>query len=152
MVSPNSAVPRAVAPSPGKRAHGHRPVRIRQPLRLVDVRTIPAEALLGADFRHPAIVEATELFARADGVVVGTPVYKAPYSGVLTAGHGLGYGLGVEFAQLSCGVKVVGKSGSTNGSLSAMVGTQDGEDQLTFNVNGDWLQDSSLYVNVVEAE
>ncbi|MBW8796934.1 MAG: NADPH-dependent FMN reductase [Streptomyces sp.] len=51
----------------------------------LDVRTIPAEALLGADFRHPAIVEATGLFARADGVVVGTPVYKASYSGVLKA-------------------------------------------------------------------
>ncbi|MFI9755631.1 NADPH-dependent FMN reductase [Streptomyces collinus] len=51
----------------------------------LDVRTVPAEALLGADFRHPAIVEATELFARADGVVVGTPVYKASYSGVLKA-------------------------------------------------------------------
>ncbi|CAL9675116.1 FMN reductase (NADPH) [Streptomyces sp. enrichment culture] len=51
----------------------------------LDVRTIPAEALLGADFRHPAMVEATELFARADGVVVGTPVYKASYSGVLKA-------------------------------------------------------------------
>ncbi|MFJ8949192.1 NADPH-dependent FMN reductase [Streptomyces sp. NPDC102340] len=51
----------------------------------LDVRTIPAEALLGADFRHPAIVEATELFARADGVVIGTPVYKAAYSGVLKA-------------------------------------------------------------------
>ncbi|MFD5231536.1 NADPH-dependent FMN reductase [Streptomyces qaidamensis] len=51
----------------------------------LDVRTIPAEALLGGDFRHPAIVEATELFARADGVVVGTPVYKASYSGVLKA-------------------------------------------------------------------
>ncbi|MET8244425.1 NADPH-dependent FMN reductase [Streptomyces sp. NPDC005202] len=51
----------------------------------LDVRTIPAEALLGADFRHPAIVETTELFARADGVVVGTPVYKASYSGVLKA-------------------------------------------------------------------
>ncbi|MFD5158639.1 NADPH-dependent FMN reductase [Streptomyces hawaiiensis] len=51
----------------------------------LDVRTIPAEALLGADFRHPAIVEATEFFARADGVVVGTPVYKASYSGVLKA-------------------------------------------------------------------
>jgi FMN reductase len=49
----------------------------------LDVRTLPAEALLGADFRHPAIVEATELFARVDGVVVGTPVYKASYSGVL---------------------------------------------------------------------
>ncbi|MFI7401136.1 NADPH-dependent FMN reductase [Streptomyces sp. NPDC049541] len=51
----------------------------------LDVRTIPAEALLGADFTHPAIVAATELFTRADGVVVGTPVYKASYSGVLKA-------------------------------------------------------------------
>ncbi|GGV76329.1 MULTISPECIES: NADPH-dependent FMN reductase [Streptomyces] len=59
-------------------AHGHHVVPL-------DVRTIPAEALLGADFRHPAIVEATELFARADGVVVGSPVYKAAYSGVLKA-------------------------------------------------------------------
>ncbi|MFI5973267.1 NADPH-dependent FMN reductase [Streptomyces sp. NPDC051452] len=59
-------------------AQGHRVVPL-------DVRTIPAEALLGADFRHPAIVEATELFARADGVVVATPVYKASYSGVLKA-------------------------------------------------------------------
>ena len=51
----------------------------------LDIRTIPAEALLGADFRHPAIVEATELFARADGIVIATPVYKAAYSGVLKA-------------------------------------------------------------------
>lgn len=51
----------------------------------LDIRTIPAEALLGADFRHPAIAEATELFAAADGVVIGTPVYKAAYSGVLKA-------------------------------------------------------------------
>ncbi|WP_345964319.1 NADPH-dependent FMN reductase [Streptomyces sp. BRB040] len=51
----------------------------------LDVRTVPAQALLGADFRHPAISEAAGLFARADGVVVGTPVYKASYSGVLKA-------------------------------------------------------------------
>ncbi|MFF4556073.1 NADPH-dependent FMN reductase [Streptomyces sp. NPDC001422] len=51
----------------------------------LDVRTIPAEALLGADFRHPAVVEAAALFDRADGVVIGTPVYKAAYSGVLKA-------------------------------------------------------------------
>src|SRR4051812_49840758 len=51
----------------------------------LDVRTVPAEALLGADFKHPAIVEVTELFERADGIVVGTPVYKASYSGVLKA-------------------------------------------------------------------
>ncbi|MEU1006746.1 serine hydrolase domain-containing protein [Streptomyces tibetensis] len=68
------------------------------------------------------------------------------------AGHGTGYGLGVEFAQLSCGVKVVGKSGRTNGSLSAMAGTLDGEHQLTFNINGDWLPNSSLYTDVIEAE
>ncbi|MEU0203848.1 MULTISPECIES: NADPH-dependent FMN reductase [unclassified Streptomyces] len=49
----------------------------------LDVRTIPAAALLGADLRHPAIIEAAALFARADGVVVGTPVYKAAYSGLL---------------------------------------------------------------------
>ncbi|MDN3249662.1 MULTISPECIES: NADPH-dependent FMN reductase [unclassified Streptomyces] len=51
----------------------------------LDVRTLPADALLGADFRHPAIVEATALFDRADGVVIGTPVYKAAYSGLLKA-------------------------------------------------------------------
>lgn len=49
----------------------------------LDVRTLPAAALLGADFGHPAIVAATESFARADGIVVGTPVYKAAYSGLL---------------------------------------------------------------------
>lgn len=49
----------------------------------LEVRALPAEALLGADFRHPAIVEATALFAWADGVVIGTPIYKAAYSGLL---------------------------------------------------------------------
>ncbi|GHC68994.1 serine hydrolase domain-containing protein [Streptomyces flavofungini] len=67
-------------------------------------------------------------------------------------GQGIGYGLGVEFAKLSCGVQVVGKTGRTNGSLSAMVGTADGKHQLTFNINGDWLRDSSMYTDVVEAE
>ncbi|RVU27697.1 FMN reductase (NADPH) [Streptomyces antnestii] len=51
----------------------------------LDVRTLPAEALLGADFAHPAIVEATGLLARADGVIVATPIYKAAYSGLLKA-------------------------------------------------------------------
>ncbi|MFE6776651.1 NADPH-dependent FMN reductase [Streptomyces sp. NPDC057702] len=49
----------------------------------LDVRNIPPGALLGADFQHPAIVEATGLFARAQGVVVATPIYKAAYSGLL---------------------------------------------------------------------
>ncbi len=33
----------------------------------LDIRTLPAEALLGADFGHPAIVRATALFEQADG-------------------------------------------------------------------------------------
>ncbi|MDQ0815331.1 FMN reductase [Streptomyces sp. B3I7] len=49
----------------------------------LEVRTLPADVLLGADVRHPAITGVAELFARADGVVIGTPVYKAAYSGLL---------------------------------------------------------------------
>jgi FMN reductase len=49
----------------------------------LDVRTLPPEALLHADFGHPAIVAATALFEQADGVVIGTPVYKAAFSGLL---------------------------------------------------------------------
>jgi FMN reductase len=49
----------------------------------LDVRTLPAEALLGADPGHPAIQSAARLFEQADGVVIGTPVYKAAYSGLL---------------------------------------------------------------------
>ncbi|GAA4974672.1 NADPH-dependent FMN reductase [Streptomyces hyderabadensis] len=58
------------------RLHGH-------DVTPLDVRTLPAQALLGADFRHPAIIEVAALFERADGVVIGTPVYKAAYSGLL---------------------------------------------------------------------
>ncbi|MFF3417434.1 NADPH-dependent FMN reductase [Streptomyces sp. NPDC002698] len=49
----------------------------------LEVRALPAHALLGADFQHPAIVEAAALIEGADGVVIGTPVYKAAYSGLL---------------------------------------------------------------------
>ncbi|BFP50405.1 NADPH-dependent FMN reductase [Streptomyces griseus] len=58
------------------RDHGHDVVSL-------DVRTLPAEALLRADFGHPAILGATALFERVDGVVIGTPIYKAAYSGLL---------------------------------------------------------------------
>ncbi|MEV7090682.1 NADPH-dependent FMN reductase [Streptomyces sp. NPDC093085] len=57
-------------------AQGHRVIPF-------DVRTLPPEALLGADFGHPEIVAARKLFEEADGVVIGTPVYKAAYSGLL---------------------------------------------------------------------
>lgn len=49
----------------------------------IDVRDLPADALLAADTRHPGIARVLDLFAGADGVVVATPVYKASYSGLL---------------------------------------------------------------------
>ncbi|GAA1071329.1 MULTISPECIES: NADPH-dependent FMN reductase [Kitasatospora] len=57
-------------------AHGHEVVPF-------EVRSLPAEALLSADTSDPAIARALELFAEADGIVIGTPVYKAAYSGLL---------------------------------------------------------------------
>ena len=47
------------------------------------VRELPAEALLLADWTHPALVHAIEQVARARVIVVATPVYKAAYSGAL---------------------------------------------------------------------
>ncbi|WNF00773.1 NADPH-dependent FMN reductase [Streptomyces luomodiensis] len=52
---------------------------------VLDVRTLPAEALLTADVQHPAIADAAARFEQADGIVIGTPVYKAAYSGLLKA-------------------------------------------------------------------
>jgi FMN reductase len=49
----------------------------------LDARTLPAAALLGGDFGHPAIVEVTRLFEQADAVIIATPIYKAAYSGLL---------------------------------------------------------------------
>ncbi len=50
---------------------------------LLDVRNLPAEALLHAKFDDPEIAAASALVAKADGIVVATPVYKAAYSGLL---------------------------------------------------------------------
>ncbi len=56
--------------------HGHTVVTL-------DVRDLPAEVLLRGLHAHPDLAAATELVRAADGVLVGTPVYKAAYSGVL---------------------------------------------------------------------
>ena len=47
------------------------------------IRDLPAQALLLAEWTHPAIERAIDQVARARVVVVATPVYKAAYSGVL---------------------------------------------------------------------
>ncbi|UNO39852.1 serine hydrolase domain-containing protein [Streptomyces sp. MST-110588] len=68
------------------------------------------------------------------------------------AGGGGAYGLGVDSLKLSCGVTVYGHTGRTNGSLSATTGTKDGSHRLTFQINGDWLTNSSVYYDIIEAE
>jgi FMN reductase len=57
-------------------AAGHRTVALQ-------VRELPAQALLRADLTDAAIRDAVALVADADALVVGTPVYKASFSGVL---------------------------------------------------------------------
>ncbi|MGW7339042.1 NADPH-dependent FMN reductase [Streptomyces sp. NPDC054808] len=47
------------------------------------VRTLPAAQLLRADANSPGLADAVERLARADAVVVATPVYKAGCSGLL---------------------------------------------------------------------
>lgn len=50
-----------------------------------ELRTLDSTALLGADLASPLIASFTQLIAAADGIVVGTPIYKAAYSGLLKA-------------------------------------------------------------------
>jgi len=47
------------------------------------VRELPAQALLLAEWNHPAIERAIAQVAAARVIVVATPVYKAAYSGLL---------------------------------------------------------------------
>jgi FMN reductase len=57
-------------------ALGHRMVALQ-------VRQLPAEALLRADPDDAVLREALRLVREADAIVVGTPVYKASFSGAL---------------------------------------------------------------------
>ena len=52
-------------------------------VRVVDLRTLPADALLAADASHPQIRAVVDAVLAADGLVVATPIYKAAYSGLL---------------------------------------------------------------------
>lgn len=49
----------------------------------ISLRDLPAAALLSADARDPALRAALDAVARADAVIVSTPIYKAAYSGLL---------------------------------------------------------------------
>lgn len=49
----------------------------------LDVLDLPAAPLLRADVTHPSIRSAIAAVDLADAVVVGTPVYKASFSGLL---------------------------------------------------------------------
>ncbi len=49
----------------------------------VSIQDIPTEALFHAQFDHPKIQEVTTLIRNAKAVVIGSPVYKAAYSGIL---------------------------------------------------------------------
>jgi len=49
----------------------------------LDIRDLPPESVLGARMEDPAIDAALALVARADAVVLVTPVYKAAYSGLM---------------------------------------------------------------------
>jgi FMN reductase len=57
--------------------------RSEQTVERLNIRELPAEALLLAQWEHPAIVKVLAQVARARAIVVATPVYKAAYSGVL---------------------------------------------------------------------
>src|SRR4051812_39166362 len=49
----------------------------------LNVRDLPAEALMHANVSDAAINDAALRLERADGVVIATPIYKAAYSGIL---------------------------------------------------------------------
>lgn len=50
---------------------------------LFQLTDFPPEALVFADFRHPAVRRFQDAVTAADGLVVGTPIFKAAYSGTL---------------------------------------------------------------------
>lgn len=51
----------------------------------ISIRDVPKDALFYGEFDDPAVKEIASLIHGAKGVIVGSPVYKAAYSGVLKA-------------------------------------------------------------------
>jgi FMN reductase len=53
------------------------------PSQHLELRSLPAEALLHANTRDPLIAAAVAAIVEADAIIIATPVYKAAYSGLL---------------------------------------------------------------------
>lgn len=49
----------------------------------IPVRDLPYEDLFAGNWKHPVIQDIAEMIRKASGVIVGSPVYKGAYSGVL---------------------------------------------------------------------
>jgi FMN reductase len=64
-------------------AVGERLARRGARIERLAVRELPAQALLTAEWEHPAVERAIAQVAQARAVVVATPIYKAAYSGAL---------------------------------------------------------------------
>jgi FMN reductase len=50
---------------------------------VLEIRSLPAPALLAADAADPQVAAAVQQVLAADALVVATPIYKAAYSGLL---------------------------------------------------------------------
>ena len=59
--------------------------RLGRDVGLLELRNLPADALLRGDTSNPQILAAVEQLEAADAIVVGTPIYKAAYTGLLKA-------------------------------------------------------------------
>jgi FMN reductase len=79
-----SGSPSAPSRSAALAAHVSRDLRARGfELAAINVRDLPAHALVTANAQDPEISAAAALVARADAIVIATPIYKAAYTGVL---------------------------------------------------------------------
>ncbi|WP_341526107.1 NADPH-dependent FMN reductase [Nostoc sp. UHCC 0302] len=52
---------------------------------IISARDLPAEDLVFGRYDSPALEQPKALLAKADGVIIATPIYKAAYTGVLKA-------------------------------------------------------------------
>ena len=60
-------------------------VKLGYVVNTLQVRDLPAQALLHADFANAELQQAQGQVQQADAILIATPVYKAAYSGILKA-------------------------------------------------------------------